>query len=174
MKRILAALLVGLSVSIIQSAFAAEPFKRFVPASGDMPSQQAFYDADGNPHTLDEYRGKFVVVNIWATWCKACTSEMKSFAAFADIVKDLPVEVLAVSIDKKGVEAVSAYYQANDIDLPIYLSPNMVFSGSLGVRGMPTTVFFDPEGKEIGRALGPENWEKETIVSWVTGLTERG
>ena len=117
-----------------------------------------FTGADGSEHTLSEYAGRGVVLNLWATWCVPCVAEM---AALDDLARQAPdgIAVLALSSDRGGAPAVQRFYAERGIrTLPVLLDPRGAAARALGARGIPTTVLVDRAGQERARMEGAADW----------------
>lgn len=124
----------------------------------------SFVDADGKPHTLAEYAGRPVVLNLWATWCMPCVAEMPALDRLAGELKDIDAAVLPLSSDRGGVTVVRAFYGSHGIrDLPVLLDNDGADARKLTVRGIPTTLIIDKSGKERGRTEG--------AIAWTDGAT---
>ena len=131
----------------------------------------SFLDADGASHTLNEYRGSGVVLNLWATWCAPCVAELPSLDALAGKLAGQGVVVLALSSDHGGAAAVRRFYQEHGIKtLAILLDPQGAAMRALGVNGIPATFLLDEKGLERARQEGGENWVSPAIVARVTTL----
>lgn len=127
-----------------------------------------FVDADGKTHTLGEYHGRGVVVNLWATWCPPCVEEMPSLAALAKALAADHIAVLPLSSDHGGAKAVEAFYARRGItDLPVLLDPAGAAARALLAPGLPTTVVIDRAGKERARLEGGANWSSPAAVAAV-------
>ena len=137
-----------------------------VPLSGTLDISQrgkaapdvAFNDPDGKPTTLAAFKGKPVLVNLWATWCGPCVVEMPTLDALALREKDRLV-VLTVSQDMQNLDKVKPFFEQKGYkQIKPYLDPenNLGFSYMTGV--MPTTILYDAEGKEVWRMIGGMDW----------------
>jgi len=127
--------------------------KRGTPA----PDVQ-FEDPDGMAVTLADFRGKPVLVNLWATWCGPCVEEMPTLDALAMREKDR-LHVLTVSQDLEGATKVDPFFKKADFQMiGPYLDPENGLNFSFKTGLMPTTVLFDAEGKEVWRMLGGMDW----------------
>nr|WP_246352375.1 TlpA disulfide reductase family protein [Sphingomonas xinjiangensis] len=116
-----------------------------------------FEDPAGKTVTLASFKGKPVLLNLWATWCIPCIKEMPTLDALAG-QKAGALQVLAVSQDFKGSEAVTPFFQKNGFKhLQPYLDADAAFSLGLGAN-LPTTILYDSAGKEVWRALGERDW----------------
>lgn len=117
-----------------------------------------FEDPDGMKVTLADFRGKPVLVNLWATWCGPCVEEMPTLDALAIREKDR-LQVLTVSQDLAGAAKVDPFFEKGGFKMiQPYLDPENGLNFSFKTGLMPTTVLFDAEGKEVWRMLGGMDW----------------
>jgi len=130
------------------------------PADGQAPPAYAFEDADGKRVTLADFKGKVVVVNLWATWCAPCKIEMPTLAKLAKAYAGKPVAVVAVSIDKPEQQAEAKSFIAAQAPLAFYNDPAAKFPWQLKptATGMPTTLILGKDGLERGRVAGDADW----------------
>jgi thiol-disulfide isomerase/thioredoxin len=141
-------------------------------------AQFAFKDAAGKDRTLADWKGKVVLVNLWATWCAPCRKEMPQLA---ELQKRFGgdagpgFEVVAVSVDRKGLEASSEFLKSVGADaLSLYIDQPGVSLGATKSPGLPTTILIDRKGREIGRLLGPADWIAPEAVKLIeTALSEK-
>ena len=118
-----------------------------------------FADPDGYAVSLSDFKGKPLLVNIWATWCAPCIVEMPMLDELAAREKDR-LQVLVVSQDIQGAEKVDPFFaEANFNELEAYTDPENGLSFGFGSGLMPTTVLYDAEGKEVWRVIGAMNWD---------------
>ena len=129
------------------------------PATPGPPAAARFLDAEGGTHTLAEFAGKGLVVNLWATWCVPCVAELPALQAMARAVADADIAVLALSSDRGGAEVVRRFYASHAIGLPIWLDPKGEAARAWGARGLPTTLIIDRTGAERGRLEGAIAWD---------------
>jgi len=135
----------------------------------------SFLDADGASHSLKDYRGSGVVLNLWATWCAPCVAELPSLDALAGKLAGQGVVVLALSSDHGGAAAVRRFYQEHGIKtLPILLDPQGTAMRAFGLNGIPATFLLDAEGQERAREEGGEDWAKSGMVERITTLLKPG
>jgi len=124
----------------------------------------AFLDADGGAHTLAEFAGKGVVLNLWATWCVPCVAELPSLAALA--AKAPRLAVLPLSTDRGGARVVQKFYASHGIaGLGVWLDPKGSAAEALRARGLPTTLVIDRQGRERGRLEGGADWASDAAVA---------
>ncbi len=146
---------------------AVKPFQ-FGPAGADPDdiAEVRFVDADGRPMSLADFRGKQVLLNIWATWCGPCLEEMPTLDRLQARLGGPDFEVVALSIDREGVDVVRDFYAELDLQaLRIYVDTSTMAPINLNVLGVPTTLLLDGNGREIGRYTGPTEWDGEAVVS---------
>ena len=153
----------------VSRALATGPLTAFVvkpqrPAVADV----AFADGAGKPLKLSDWRGKIALVNLWATWCAPCRKEMPALAGLQSKLGGPDFEVLAISIDRKGVAASAAFLDdAKATALKLYVDPSSKSLAALQAIGLPASVLVDRDGREIGRLLGPADWaslEAERLI----------
>ena len=130
----------------------------------------AFVDGDGKAVDLAQRRGKVVLLNIWATWCAPCRREMPSLDRLQASLGGDGFEVVALSIDQGagGLAAVKAFYAELGLrHLRVYHDAAGQSGFELGVAGVPATFLVDREGREIGRLVGPAEWDGAEAVSLI-------
>ena len=128
-------------------------------------------DGTGAPHGLAEFAGTGLVINLWATWCVPCVAELPALAVLAGRLKESPVRVLALASDRGGAPVVEAFYRRHGIvGLPVWLDPKGAAGQAWGVRGIPTTLVVDAEGRERGRLEGAADWASDAAVAEIKGL----
>lgn len=122
----------------------------------------AFQNATGDLLTLASFKGKVILLNLWATWCAPCREEMPSLDRLQKTLGSDKFEVVALSLDRKGTEA-SAKFLADvkATNLKLYIDPTSKQGTVLKLIGMPTTILIDKEGREIGRLAGPAEWDSD-------------
>jgi thiol-disulfide isomerase/thioredoxin len=121
-------------------------------------------DLNGNLKTLSSYRGKFVFLNFWATWCGPCRVEMPSMQRMYDELKDEGLEIIAVDI-REDQKTVSKFMKDNNLTFPVLLDRKGQVSGIYGVRSIPTTYLINKDGNIIGRAIGAREWDTVAVTS---------
>lgn len=132
------------------------------PADGQPAPDYAFKDANGKKVTAADFKGKVVVLNLWATWCGPCRIEMPTLATLAKEYAGKPVAVIPVSIDKPeamneaktfiGQNAPLKFYSDPDAKLPWAMKPQ--------ATGMPITLIIGKDGLERGRISGQADWDQ--------------
>ena len=131
--------------------------------------QVSFQDAGGGQRDLSAFAGKVVLLNIWATWCAPCREELPSLDRLQGQLGGDKFQVVALSIDRNGIDAVRAFYAKVGIaHLAIYNDASGQAGSLLGAIGVPTTFLFDRDGKEIGRLIGPAKWDDAKISAFIS------
>ncbi|PAX07921.1 TlpA family protein disulfide reductase [Sphingomonas lenta] len=124
---------------------------------GEAAPDVAFTAPDGKPVRLADFRGKPLLVNLWATWCAPCVAEMPTLDAAAGALGDR-VRVLTVSQDLDGAAKVRPFFASRGFrHLQPYLDPEVGLSTAYGVN-LPATILYDAQGREVWRRLGAYEW----------------
>lgn len=127
--------------------------------AGSAAPATAFEDPDGEPASLADFRGKPLLVNLWATWCAPCIAEMPTLDALAAREKDR-LRVLTISQDLDGRDKVEGFFAKQGYrHLETWLDPQMALMGELKVDILPTTILYDSAGREVWRVVGMEEWD---------------
>ena len=145
----------------VQGGFVFAPH----PAPKPLPDLQ-FEDGQGHRLTLASFRGKSILLNIWATWCPPCRKEMPTLDRLQSTLGSSRFEVVALSIDQDGSRVVPQFFKELDLKaLRVYLDQTGEAATRLGAVGVPTTLFIDREGREVGRVTGPAEWDSPEVVA---------
>ena len=144
----------------------------FFDAPKPMP-EVSFIDSDGRELGLGDFRGKFVLVNLWATWCGPCRREMPSLDRLQARLSGSNFTVLALSQDRKGVAIVEKFLaQIGTRNLAIYVDSSARSARRLGVIGLPTTVLLDRQGQIIGRLIGSAEWDSDEAARLIKSVIQ--
>jgi thiol-disulfide isomerase/thioredoxin len=132
----------------------------------------AFKDASGAHKTLPEWRGRIVLLNLWATWCVPCRKEMPALDALQGKLGSDKFEVVAVNIDTRNLDKPKAWLGEVGIARLGYYADSSakVFQDLKAIGkaiGMPTTLLIDPNGCELGTLAGPAEWASEDAVKLI-------
>jgi len=132
--------------------------------------KSSFLDASGGKHSIGEFKGKYVLVNLWATWCAPCVSELPSLVKLQAAVPGL--KVLAVDVGHDKTDKAAAFLEEHKADaLGTYVDTELALLHAFGAYGLPTTVLIDPSGKEVAKAQGPAEWNAPQFVAYFKSLT---
>lgn len=143
------------------AAFAAGPLKGLEIAKDPVPQPpNSFAGPDGTPTQLSAFHGKVVLVNLWATWCAPCVTEMPTLAGLQRAMGDQDFKVVAISVDreKDTEKAKQELAELGKGSLAFYHDPKMAIVYPLKARGFPTSILYDREGKELARLAGEADW----------------
>ena len=137
----------------------------------------AFEDAEGRPKKLSDWRGRTVLVNLWATWCVPCRKEMPALESLQTRLGGPNFEVVAVNIDTRDPEKPKNFWkEVNLTRLGYFSDPKAkVFQDLKAIGralGMPTSVLVDGEGCEIATIAGPAEWESEDAIKLITAAVK--
>lgn len=135
-----------------------------------------FKDGSGNDVSLADFKGKVVVLNLWATWCLPCREEMPSLDNLKANFDEAAFDVVAISMDRGGAAKPRKFY--DDIrlkSLDLYYDPTTKAMFKLKAIGLPATLLIDAMGREIGRLPGPAKWDSDAAFQIVKkALDQRG
>jgi thiol-disulfide isomerase/thioredoxin len=121
---------------------------------------EPFFDADGNEVSLHQFGDKVVLLNLWATWCAPCIEELPSLDRLQAQLGGDRFQVVAVSVDRRGVEAVRPFFEKLGIaHLPIYVEPKNQLAQAIGVQVLPSTIVIGPHGLMVGNIIGTVEWD---------------
>ena len=112
----------------------------------------------GGEASLSDYRGKVVLLNIWATWCIPCREEMPSMEQLYQNLKGKPFEILAASIDTRGSTDVEPFVRKLGLTFPVMLDSDKKVNNLYQATGVPESFIIDKNGVVRDHILGPVNW----------------
>ena len=129
---------------------------------------------DGSKTSLGKYRGKWVLLNFWATWCPPCVEEMPSLNEFHNIFKDKNMVVLAVSLDKADGSVVKKFVKEYELEFQIFHDPKGLSTDGFDISGLPTTYLISPDGEVVSHAIGGRNWADPSLIDYFKGKMNGG
>jgi len=133
-----------------------------------------FSDSSGRSLTLNHFRGTPVLVNVWATWCPPCKEEMASLDHLALLLANENIKIVPISIDVSGLAVVRPFYKRLGLNnLLIYVDPSKRVMDALGITGIPTTLLIGRDGREIGRMIGPAQWDTPASVKRILEIARK-
>ena len=162
-------LVVGLFLAGTAIAAAQQLPKNFILHEEPKPiASIAFEDDQGRTRGLADFRGKVVLLNIWATWCGPCRREMPSLDRLQGMLGGSDFEVVALSIDRTGLDAVRKFYADVGLrNLSVYVDGSGKATRELATVGVPATLLIGRDGRELGRLIGPAEWDEPDIVQFL-------
>tara|TARA_X000000368_G_scaffold378716_1_gene333297 strand:- start:1746 stop:2255 length:510 start_codon:yes stop_codon:yes gene_type:complete len=127
-----------------------------------------FLDSNEKLIKLDDYKGKLVLLNFWATWCAPCKEEMPSL----DKLKKNPnldnLEIFPINVGKDDLDKSLKFFENLNIkNLNIYFDNKTTLAKDFSLRGVPTTLLFDREGKEFARIVGSIDFNDKAFIDWL-------
>lgn len=185
-----------LAASLSQPALAAEPAKTADPlpagpganplSQGHMASfifkkapeplpEAKFQDGNGQELTFDKWKGRVILLNLWATWCLPCRKEMPALDRLQAELGSDKFEVVALSVDRTGVAGARKFLDETKVEkLALYADPTARLSSALCASGLPTTLLIDAQGREVGRLIGPAEWDSPDAVRLIKAVIAQG
>jgi peroxiredoxin len=127
-------------------------------------------DLAGQAVRLSAYRGRVVLVNLWATWCPPCREEIPSLQKLYDRLKDRGFMLLAVSQDETGLDTLRPCVEQMKMTFPVLVDPERDVGRKFGVWGYPESFLVDREGRIVERVIGPRDWASATEIAQIEAL----
>ena len=141
--------------------------------SGTPAPDFTFPGLDGKKVSLSDYKGKVVLVNIWATWCPPCVEEMPSMEKLYRKFKGQNFEILAVSIDEPGLKAVAPFMKKSQLTFPALIDTKGTIKSVYGITGVPESFIIDQQGILIKKIIGPVDWASPKIFRYFSDLIQK-
>lgn len=131
-----------------------------------------FLDRLGNTVSLSDFRGRHVLLNVWATWCPPCRKEMPALDRLKPVLeRESDITVMALSVDAAGFEQLQAFYDTYGLkNLALYRGDEQTVMGTLVIGGLPTTLLLDHQGQEVGRLIGPTEWDSPDVIASLNAI----
>lgn len=135
-------------------------------------SDAAFTRADnGGEGRLSDYRGKYVLLNFWATWCAPCRKEMPELSALQAEFQGPAFEVVTLATGRNSPVGIKKFFAEIGVDnLPRHQDERQMLAREMAVLGLPVTVIIDPEGREIARLPGDADWHSDSARAIIAAL----
>ena len=168
-------------MAIIAGQSSAEPpplsgwMAGFAPAAepAALPGS-AFVDERGRRSSFEDFRGRLVLANFWATWCGPCVREMPSLARLHARLGGPDLAVVALSEDRLGWKKMAPFRAAHGLgDLPMFHDAASTTMFAARVRGLPTTILLGRDGRELGRLVGPAEWDSPEAEALIRHYMDR-
>ena len=130
----------------------------------------AFFDAKGQRLSIASFNGRYVLLNLWATWCGPCVRELPALAKLQQAVPTL--SIVAVSEGRENAADTARFLKSHGAgSLHVYTDPDHAFLAALGVVGLPLSVLMDGKGMEQAKAEGPAEWDDADAIAYMRTLT---
>ena len=144
---------------------------RLVPFGHPVPALDFDLPALGEGRSsLTALRGRYVLLNFWATWCPPCVREMPSLERLARMLPGDRFGVLAVALDAEGGDKVRPFVARLGLTFPIALDPEGRVGDAYGARDLPTTFLIDPQGRVVAAGKGERTWDAPEMVEYLREL----
>tara|TARA_B100000795_G_scaffold254263_1_gene225009 strand:- start:621 stop:1130 length:510 start_codon:yes stop_codon:yes gene_type:complete len=128
-----------------------------------------FLDSKEKVIRLSDYKGNLVMLNFWATWCAPCKEEMPSLDALKVNPNLNNLEIFPINIGKDNLKKSNIFFEDLNIkNLDIYFDNPVTLAKVLALRGVPTTILFNKEGKEFARIIGSIDFNEEEFLDWIS------
>lgn len=127
----------------------------------------------GKNVSLSDYRGKVVLVNIWATWCTPCVDEMPSMEKLYQKLKSENFEILAVSIDSLGAQEVAPFMEKYKLTFPALIDSEGTIRIVYRATGVPESFIIDKDGRLVKKIIGAIDWTRPEILRYFQALIQR-
>ena len=128
-----------------------------------------FEDFSGNEINLNQYKGKLVIINFWATWCAPCKKEMPSLDKLYQTDSFKNLQVFAVNMEQPNTLKTKNFFDNLNIKkLEIFFDSNLNFVKEFKLKGMPTTILINKKGEEFARIIGEINFQNKKFLRWLS------
>ena len=145
------------------------PMEKIVPAP-----VVAFMGADGHSHTLKEFKGRYVLLNLWAVWCAPCVKELPALAKLQSALPPGKMEVVAVDVARGTPKDAADFLKSHNASaLTTYVDPNLTLMRAFGAYGLPLNILIDDKGEQIARAMGPADWDAPESIDYFKTLSAK-
>jgi thiol-disulfide isomerase/thioredoxin len=127
-----------------------------------------FKDENQKDINLEDYKGKLLILNFWATWCAPCKEEMPSLDNLQTNIDLSNLKIFPINIGQENLAKSELFFKKLNIEnLDIYLDPPITLAKKFSLRGVPTTIFFNKEGKEFARVIGSIDFDNKEFINWL-------
>ena len=128
-----------------------------------------FLDAQNNEINLDDYQGKLILINFWATWCAPCKEEMPSLDQLQINNKLFNLKIFPINIGQDKVNKAQKFFDDLDIkNLEIYFDTSINLAKILSLRGVPTSILINKDGQEFARIIGSIDFNDVKFIDWLS------
>ncbi len=164
----------GLTLAL--ALFISNPASLGAQDSDSSPSLAPLFtlnDINGNQVSLEDYRGKVVMINFWATWCPPCVEEMPTMQALKQSLSDQPFEILAINMGETE-SAIKFFIEQLGIDFnfPLLMDTDIKVANQYQVSGLPATLLVDKQGVYAFGGIGPRDWQSDQVMKEILPLIE--
>ena len=156
-------------------SYARGEMRLFTTLDEAPPQPDVVYaDADGGEVRLSDYRGQVILVNFWATWCAPCVEEMPALDRLQTELGGEDFQVVTISLDRT-MEDVLGFFERHELQaLPVIHDTQLASFSRIQTPGLPTSILYDRQGREIGRLTAPAEWDSEDAIRLIRAAINRG
>ena len=150
-------------------AFEKPDLKNLVLIKNPKSYENVIYmDINQKNVNLDDFNGKLVILNFWATWCAPCREEMPSLDNLQSNTKLDNLKIFPINIGQEDIAKSESFFKELNIkNLDIYIDAPITLAKKFALRGVPTTILFNKEGKEFARIMGSIDFDDEEFINWL-------
>lgn len=121
--------------------------------------------------SLNDFKGRYILLNLWATWCTPCVQEMPALDMLAATLDSKKIAVIALNQNSNGLEVAPQYYRQHNLShLELYVDPEGRTPSLIHAKGLPTTLLIDPNGNEIARLEGAADWASPKATEFLSTM----
>lgn len=163
---------VGVIILVVALVIKILPQIALVGVGSKAPDFHAIDLANGQPRTIANYRGKVLLVNIWATWCEPCRVEMPAIERLHHLVTDSAFRIVSVSVDKSDSSGVTAFARSFGLTFPILQNQSGDIQDIYQTTGIPESFVIDRNGMIVKKVIGPAEWDGPVNVDLIRSLID--
>ena len=127
-----------------------------------------FLDQKDKKINIEDFNGNLVLLNFWATWCEPCKEEMPSLDRLQNNSELNNIKIFAINISKESLKKINDFFQELNIEhLEPYFDAPITLAKTLSLRGVPTSILFNKEGKEFSRIIGSIDFDNLEFIEWL-------
>jgi thiol-disulfide isomerase/thioredoxin len=127
-----------------------------------------FKDKNQKDVDLANYKGKLIILNFWATWCLPCKEEMPSLDNLQKNISLNNLKIFPINISQESLPKAESFFKELNIkNLDIYFDAPITLAKKFSLRGIPTSILFNKEGKEFARIIGPIDFNDKEFINWL-------
>lgn len=159
-----------MTLGCMNPVYAVESAQALHPITDKRPAPTfALYDLNDKQHKLEDYRGKVIIVNFWATWCPPCRQEFPSMdQAYKQLKRD-DIVMLAIDVGEDG-DTIFEFTADYPVTFPILMDMDAQITQQYGVIGLPTTYIIDPQGRLVYQVIGTRDWTDPHLLKALQAL----
>ena len=129
-----------------------------------------FLDSSNNEINLNDYKGNLVLLNFWATWCAPCKEEMPSLDLLQKNDELNNLKIFPINVGQDNIKKASKFFLDLKIkNLDLYFDSSITLAKKTALRGIPTSILINKDGKEFARIIGSINFSDKKFIDWLTG-----